>query len=79
VLSAAIARISRLMNRKVDDILNDHRVSLAVSKNDTLLFALNNKVGIPRGALPTFVTYPRSFAFRSRGPDMVWNLKIPNS
>ena len=79
MLSAAIARIPRLMNRKVDDILDDHRVSLAVTKDDTLPFALINKVGILRGALPIFVTYPRSFAFRSRGPDMVWDSKIPNS
>jgi hypothetical protein len=79
VLSAAIVRIPRLMNRKVDDILDDHRVSLAVTKDDTLPFALINKVGIPRGALPTFMTYPRFFAFRSRGPGMVWDSKISNS
>jgi hypothetical protein len=76
VLSAAIARIPRLMNRKVDDILDDHRVSLAVIKDDTLPFVSINKVEIPRCALPTFVTYPRSFAFRSRGPDMVWDSKF---
>ena len=38
-------------------------------------FALINKVEIPKGALPTFVIYPRSFAFRSRGPSMVWDSK----
>jgi hypothetical protein len=75
VLSVAIARIPPLMNRKVDDILDDHHVSLAVTNDDILPFALINKVGIPRGAQPTFVTYPRSFAFRSRGPDMVWDSK----
>jgi hypothetical protein len=64
------------MNRKMDDILDDHRVFLAVFKDDTLSFALINKVGIPRGALLTFVTYPRSFAFRSRGPGMVWDSKF---
>jgi hypothetical protein len=73
VLSAAIARIPRLVNRKVDDILDDHCVSLEVTKDDTLPFALVNKVGIPRGALLTFVTYPRYFAFRSRGSCMVWD------
>ena len=71
VLSTAIACISRLMNCKVDDILDDHHVSLAVTKNDTLPFSLINKVGIPRRALPTFVTYPQSLAFRSRGPGML--------
>jgi site-specific DNA-cytosine methylase len=73
VLSGALARIPRPVNRKVDDILDDHRVSLAVFKDDTIPLALINKVGIPRGALPTFVTYPQSFAFRSRGPSMVWD------
>jgi hypothetical protein len=76
VLSATITRIPHLMNRKVDDIFDDHRVSLAVSKDDTLPFALINKVRIPRGALLTFVTYPRSFAFRSRGPGMIWDSKF---
>ena len=63
------------MNRKVDDILDDHRVILVVTNDDTLPFALNNKVEIPRRALPTFVTIPQSFAFRSRGPGMVWDSK----
>ena len=76
MLSAAIVHIPRLMNRKVDDILDDHRVSLVVTKDDTLPFALINRVRIPRGALPTFVTYPRPFAFRSRGLDMIWDSKI---
>jgi hypothetical protein len=57
----------------MDDNLDDHCVSLAVTKDDILPFALINKMGIPRGALPTFVTYPRSFPFRSRGPDMIWD------
>jgi hypothetical protein len=71
--SAVIACIPRLMNRKMDDILDDHRVSLIVTKDDILPFALVNKVGIPRDAQPTFVTYPRFFEYRSRGPCMVWN------
>ena len=73
VFSTAIARISCLMKRKMNDILDDYRVSLTVTKDDTLSFALIKKVEIPRGALPTFVIYPRSFAFRSCGPDMVWH------
>jgi hypothetical protein len=73
VFLAAITRISRLMNRKVDDILDDHRVSLAAIKDYSLPFALINKVGIPRGVLPIFVIHPWSFAFRSRGLGMVWD------
>jgi hypothetical protein len=57
----------------VDDILDDHRVALGVSKDDESPLALVNKMGAPRAALPTFVTYPGSFAFRARGPGMVWD------
>ena len=48
---------------------------MAITKDDHLPFALINKVGIPISALPTFVTYPRSFAFGFCGPDMIWNKK----
>jgi hypothetical protein len=57
----------------VDDILDDHRVALGVSKDDESPLALVNKMGAPRAALPTFVTYLGSFAFRARGPGMVWD------
>ncbi|HEY9806811.1 MAG TPA: DNA cytosine methyltransferase [Candidatus Obscuribacterales bacterium] len=73
VLSAALSRVQRPTGRKVDDILDDHRVALAVSKDDESPLALVNKLGAPRGALPTLVTYPGSFAFRARGPGMVWD------
>ena len=73
VLATALARVQRPPGRKVDDILDDHRIALVVSKDDESPFALVNKVGAPRGALPTFMTYPGSFAFRGRGPGMVWD------
>ena len=46
---------------------------MAVTRSDELPLALVNKVEAPRGALPTFVTYPGSYAFRTRGPGMVWD------
>jgi len=73
VLTAALSRVKRPTGRKVDDILDDHRVALVVSKDDEPPLALVNKVGAPRNALPTFVTYPGSYAFRAHGPGMVWD------
>lgn len=73
VLTAALSRVKQPTGRKVDDILDDHRVALGVSKDDESPLALVNKMGAPRAALPTFVTYPGSFAFRARGPGMVWD------
>jgi hypothetical protein len=42
-----------------------------------------NKVGLPQAALPTFLNFPHSHAFRNGGPWMVWdshssNMKKPN-
>ena len=73
MLAAALAKVVHPHTRRVDDILDAHRVSLAVTKGDELPLALVNKVGAPRGALPTLVTYPESYAFRARGPGMVWD------
>ena len=55
----------------MDDILDAHRVVFVDSKYDESPLALVNKVGAPRVALPTFVTYPESFAFRARGLGMI--------
>ena len=35
--------------------------------------ALVNKVGAPRRAFSTFMTFPQSFAFHNLGPCMVWD------
>lgn len=52
-------------------MLDDHRISLVVSKNDASLLVLVNKVGARQSAFPTFVTYLGSFAFRARKHGMV--------
>lgn len=57
----------------MDDILNDHPVSLGVSKDDASLLTLFNKVGVPCIVFSTFVTYLGSFAFRVVALGMVWD------
>jgi len=70
-LGATLSKVVRPKRGKVDDILDDHRVSLVVIKGDEFLFVLINKVGTPRGALFTLVTNPRSYAFQTCGLGMV--------
>ena len=72
-LTSALSQVRRPAHRKVDDILDDHRVSTEVSKDDEPPLAMVNRVGFPRGAFPTLMCYPRSFAFRAGGPGMVWD------
>jgi hypothetical protein len=45
-------------DRKVDDILDPNRTSLPVVRDGLALLALVNKVGAPRRAVPTFMTFP---------------------
>ena len=72
-LAAAFSAVPLPFNQKVDDILNTNRTSLPVVQNNLPPLALVNKVGAPRRAFPTFMTFPQSFAFRDRGPGMVWD------
>ena len=57
----------------MDDILDPNRTSLPIVRDDLSPLALVNKVGAPLRAFPTFMTFPQSFAFRDRGPGMVWD------
>lgn len=72
-LTSALSQVRRPARREVDDILDDHRVSTEVSKDDEPPLAMVNRVGFTRGAFPTLMSYPRSFAFRAGGPGMVWD------
>jgi len=74
ILTLALAQVQRPVNRIVSDILDDHRVSTMVTKDDEPPLALVNRVGYDRGALPTLMCYPGSFAFRAQGPGMVWDV-----
>ena len=72
-LTAALSQVRRPARREVDDILDDHRVSTEVTIGDEPPLAVVNRVGFTRGAFPTLMSYPGSFAFRARGPGMVWD------
>ena len=73
VLTTTLSRVTRPTRHKVDNILDAHRIALAASKDDASLLVQMNKVGAPRIALPTFVTYPRLFAYWARGSGMIWD------
>ena len=60
-------------DQKVNDILVPHRISLLVVWDDLPPLVLVNIVGAPWRALPTFMIFPQSFAFRDRGSGMVWD------
>ncbi len=70
-ISAALEQVTRPEGRHVDHILNVGRHSQEVVHEDSAPLALVNKVGLPRLALPTLMSYPRSFAFRDGGPGLV--------
>jgi hypothetical protein len=72
-LTFALAQVQRPVRRELDDILDDHRVSTEVTKDDEPPLAVVNLVGFTRRAFPTLMCYPGSFAFRTRGPGMVWD------
>ena len=72
-LAATFSAVYLLFDQKVDDILDPNWTSLPVVRDDLPPLALVNKVGAPRRAFPTFMTFPQSFAFRDRGPGMVWD------
>jgi hypothetical protein len=76
VLGRAYDQIVRPSELKVDDILDAGRQSQAVRHDDRSPLAVVNKVGQPRQALPTFVSFPASHAFCEGGPGLVWDEKL---
>ena len=57
----------------MDHILDEGRHAQVVVQDDQPPLAVVNRVGIPRLALPTLVSYPGSYAFRDQGPRLVWD------
>ena len=72
-LVAAFSTVSPPFDQKVNDILDPNRTSFPVVRDDLSLLALVNKMGAPRWAFSTFMTFLQSFAFCDRGPGMVWD------
>ena len=73
LLTMALAQVRRPFHREVTAILDDRRVSTMVTTDDEPPLAVVNRVGYDRGAFPTLMCYPGSFAFRAQGPGMVWD------
>ena len=62
--------------RVVDDILDDGRYCMEVTRPDHRPYAPVNHVGEARAALPTFTAYPLSRAFREGQPGSVYDPRL---
>ena len=77
LLTLALAQVQRPFHRAFGDILDDHRVSTIVTKDDEPPLALVNRVGSDWGAFLPLMCYLGSFAFRAQGP--AWfGMRFPN-
>jgi len=57
----------------VDDILDPPCHSCAVHHDDQPPLVMVNRVGLPQVALPTFLSFSHSHAFKNGGPRMIWD------
>jgi hypothetical protein len=73
VLKAAYSRMVRPEGLIVDDILDSGRRSQAIGRNDLPPLAVVNKIGLPRAALLTLVSYLASHAYRQGKSGLVWD------
>jgi len=83
VIQQAYEPIPRSPTCLVDDILDPRSHSCVVCHDDWLPLVMVNRVGLPRVALPTFLSFPHSHAFKNGGPRMIWdphssNMEEPN-
>jgi hypothetical protein len=73
VLKRAYETMPRSSHLIVDSILDIGRRSQVVRVVDRSPMAVVNRVGQPRMASPTFVSFPTSHAYREGGPGLVWD------
>jgi hypothetical protein len=73
VLRPAYEIVSRSSHLIVDSILDIGRRSQVVRVVNKSPMAVVNRVGQPRMALPTFVSFPASYAYREGGLELVWD------
>jgi hypothetical protein len=73
VFRVAYSQVMRPAGLIVDDILDAGRTSQAVEYNDSPPLAVVNKVGSPRAALPTLVSFTASHAYRQERSDLLWD------
>jgi hypothetical protein len=78
VLRRAYEAVPRFSHLIVDSILDIGRRSQVVKVVDRSPMAVVNRVGQPRMALPTFVSFPASHAYREGGPGLVWDIVCSN-
>jgi hypothetical protein len=57
----------------VSDILDPHKAPRRVYHDDQAPLAVVNHKGEPRWAMPTLVSFARSYAFKDNGPGLVWD------
>jgi hypothetical protein len=72
LLQSAVGRIKR-PDVYVSDILDPHRAPRRIYHNDQAPLAVVNRKGEPRRALPTLVSFARSYAFKDNGLGLVWD------
>jgi hypothetical protein len=70
LLQSAIGR-TRQPNVYVSDILDPHRIPRHVYHDDQAPLAVVNRKGEPRRAIPTLVSFARSYAFKNNEPGLV--------
>ncbi len=73
VLKQAYEIVSQFSHLIVDSILDIGRHSQVMRITDRSPMAVVNRVGQPRMALPTFVSFPTSHTYREGGPELVWD------
>jgi hypothetical protein len=72
LLQSAIGR-TRRPDVYVSDILDPHRTPRRIYHDDQAPLAVVTRKGEPRRALPTLVSFARSYAFRDNGPGLAWD------
>jgi hypothetical protein len=73
VLKRTYEIVLRSSHLIVDSILDIGQRSQVVGIVDRSPMAMVNRMGQPRMALPTFVSFPTSHAYREGGPELVWD------
>jgi hypothetical protein len=72
LLQSAVGRIKR-SDVYVSDILDPHREPRRVYHDDQAPLAVVNHKGEPWRALPTLVSFARSYAFKDNGSGLLWD------
>jgi hypothetical protein len=73
VLKRAYETMPRFYHFIVNSILDIGRRSHVVRVADRSPIVVVNRVGQPRMALPTFVNFLMSHAYREGGPGLIWD------